>query len=71
MNEELDQKQTVALESIAKSLDAIRGHLLGESMDTAKARDVLKRCGDILRFPRRTVDAQLMADLRSVLGGPD
>ena len=68
---QLDLRQTTALESIADHLGAVRANLLGETMDTDKARDVLKRCGDVLRFPRRTVDAQLMEDIRGLLNGPD
>lgn len=68
---QLDLRRVGALETIATNVEAIKGHLLGESMDTQKARDVLARCGTILRFPRRTVDAELMDDIKALLHGPD
>lgn len=65
---QLDLRRTMALEKIADHLGAFRAHHLDEEMDVAKAREVLTKCADVLRFPRMKAQPELMADIRSLLG---
>lgn len=63
-------RRTIALESIAADVSVIRGQVAGEAMDTHQVRDVLIRCAEVLRFPRRTADAELQNAIQEILRGP-